>query len=232
MEKHNVSKLIGSAPGYVGYDEGGQLTEKVRRKPYSVVLFDEVEKAHPEVFNILLQILEDGRLTDSHGRVVSFKNTIVIMTSNIGAQEIGKMRAPLGFGTSSSREEAKYENMKERQMDALKEAMKPELINRIDEIIFFHRLTKDDIEKIADIMFASLEKRLEERSVTVEMSEEAKDYIVGEGYNEEYGARPLRRTIQRLVEDRLSEMLLSGRISDGDKVAVTVKDGTLDFEKK
>ena len=232
MEKHNVSKLIGSAPGYVGYDEGGQLTEKVRRKPYSVVLFDEVEKAHPEVFNILLQILEDGRLTDSHGRVVSFKNTIVIMTSNIGAQEIGKMRAPLGFGTSSSREEAEYENMKERQMEALKEAMKPELINRIDEIIFFHRLTKDDIEKIADIMFASLEKRLEERSVTVEMSEEAKDYIVGEGYNEEYGARPLRRTIQRLVEDRLSEMLLSGRISDGDKVAVTVKDGTLDFEKK
>ena len=232
MEKHNVSKLIGSAPGYVGYDEGGQLTEKVRRKPYSVVLFDEVEKAHPEVFNILLQILEDGRLTDSHGRVVSFKNTIVIMTSNIGAQEIGKMRATLGFGTSSSREEAEYENMKERQMEALKEAMKPELINRIDEIIFFHRLTKDDIEKIADIMFASLEKRLEERSVTVEMSEEAKDYIVGEGYNEEYGARPLRRTIQRLVEDRLSEMLLSGRISDGDKVAVTVKDGALDFEKK
>ena len=231
MEKHNVSKLIGSAPGYVGYDEGGQLTEKVRRKPYSVVLFDEVEKAHPEVFNILLQILEDGRLTDSHGRVVSFKNTIVIMTSNIGAQEIGKMRAPLGFGTSSSREEAEYENMKERQMEALKEAMKPELINRIDEIIFFHRLTKEDIEKIADIMFASLEKRLEERSVTVEMSEEAKDYIVGEGYNEEYGARPLRRTIQRLVEDRLSEMLLSGRISDGDKVAVTVKDGALDFEK-
>ena len=232
MEKHNVSKLIGSAPGYVGYDEGGQLTEKVRRKPYSVVLFDEVEKAHPDVFNILLQILEDGRLTDSHGRVVSFKNTIVIMTSNIGAQEIGRMRAPLGFGTSSSREEAEYENMKERQMEALKEAMKPELINRIDEIIFFHRLTKDDIEKIADIMFASLEKRLEERSVTVEMSEEAKDYIVGEGYNEEYGARPLRRTIQRLVEDRLSEMLLSGRISDGDKVAVTIKDGTLDFEKK
>ena len=156
MEKHNVSKLIGSAPGYVGYDEGGQLTEKVRRKPYSVVLFDEVEKAHPEVFNILLQILEDGRLTDSHGRVVSFKNTIVIMTSNIGAQEVGRMRAPLGFGTGSSRADAEYESMKERQMDALKEAMKPELINRIDEIIFFHRLGKDDLEKIADIMFAAV----------------------------------------------------------------------------
>lgn len=153
------------------------------------------------------------------------------MTSNIGAQEIGKMRAPLGFGTSSGREEAEYENMKERQMDALKEAMKPELINRIDEIIFFHRLTRDDLEKIADIMFASLEKRLDERSVTVTVSREAKDYIVGEGYNEEYGARPLRRTIQRLVEDRLSEMLLTGRISDGDKVNVVMRDGELCFDK-
>ena len=232
MEKHNVSKLIGSAPGYVGYDEGGQLTEKVRRKPYSVVLFDEVEKAHPEVFNILLQILEDGRLTDSHGRVVSFKNTIVIMTSNIGAQEVGRMRAPLGFGTGSSRADAEYESMKERQMDALKEAMKPELINRIDEIIFFHRLGKDDLEKIADIMFAALEKRLAERNVTVELDPSAKDLIVGEGYNEEYGARPLRRTIQRLVEDRLSEMILSGSVTDGDSVRVTAKDGALSFEKK
>ena len=232
MEKHNVSKLIGSAPGYVGYDEGGQLTEKVRRKPYSVVLFDEIEKAHPEVFNILLQLLEDGRLTDSHGRVVSFKNTIVIMTSNIGAQEIGKMRAPLGFASSDNRAAADYENMKERQMDALKEAMKPELINRIDEIIFFHRLTKDDLEKIADIMFASLSKRLEERNVNVTIADEAKDFIVGEGYNEEYGARPLRRTIQRLVEDKLSEMLLTGAIADGDSVAVEVKDGALSFRKK
>ena len=234
MEKHNVSKLIGSAPGYVGYDEGGQLTEKVRRKPYSVVLFDEVEKAHPEVFNILLQILEDGRLTDSHGRVVSFKNTIVIMTSNIGAQEVGRMRAPLGFGTGSSRADAEYESMKERQMDALKEAMKPELINRIDEIIFFHRLGKDDLEKIADIMFAALEKRLAERNVTVELDPSAKELVVGEGYNEEYGARPLRRTIQRLVEDRLSEMILSGSVTDGDSVSVrvTAKDGALSFEKK
>ena len=232
MEKHNVSKLIGSAPGYVGFDEGGQLTEKVRRKPYSVVLFDEVEKAHPEVFNILLQILEDGRLTDSHGRVVSFKNTIVIMTSNIGAQEIGKMHAPLGFGTSDGKAAAEYEDKKERQMNALKEAMKPELINRIDEIIFFHRLTKDDIRQIADIMFSALEKRLEERNVTVSISEEAKDFIVGEGYNEEYGARPLRRTVQRLVEDKLSEMLLAGKITDGDKVSVTLKDGALDFAKQ
>ena len=231
MEKHNVSKLIGSAPGYVGYDEGGQLTEKVRRKPYSVVLFDEVEKAHPEVFNILLQILEDGRLTDSHGRVVSFKNTIVIMTSNIGASEIAAAKAPLGFGTGASKEEAAYENMKERQMQALKEAMKPELINRIDEIIFFHRLTKDDIEKISAIMFASLSKRLEERDISVTITQAAKDYIVSQGYNEEYGARPLRRTIQRLVEDKLSEMLLSGEIGSGDKVNIDCVDGALTFKK-
>ena len=231
MEKHNVSKLIGSAPGYVGYDEGGQLTEKVRRKPYSVVLFDEIEKAHPEVFNILLQILEDGRLTDSHGRTVSFRNTIVIMTSNIGASEIGKMRAPLGFGTADSKEQADYENKKEKQMQALKEAMKPELINRIDEIIFFHRLTRDDLEKIADIMFAALEKRLEERGITLALDEAAKEFIVKEGYNEEYGARPLCRTIQRLVEDKMSELILAGKIADGDKVAATVKDGALDFQK-
>lgn len=229
MEKHNVSKLIGSAPGYVGYDEGGQLTEKVRRKPYSVVLFDEVEKAHPEVFNILLQILEDGRLTDSHGRTVNFKNTIIIMTSNIGAAEIGKMKAPLGFGAESAAAESRYEAMKERQMDALREAMKPELINRIDEIIFFHRLTKADIEKISAIMFRSLDKRLEERNIRVELTEEAKDFIVAQGYSEEYGARPLRRTIQRLVEDKLSEMLLAGELVMNDRVKVTVENGELKF---
>lgn len=231
MEKHNVSKLIGSAPGYVGYDEGGQLTEKVRRKPYSVVLFDEIEKAHPEVFNILLQILEDGRLTDSHGRVVSFKNTIVIMTSNIGAAEIAKTKAPLGFGTGSDKAAAEYENMRERQMQALKEAMKPELINRIDEIIFFHRLTKEDIEKISAIMFSALSKRLYERDITITITDAAKDFIVGQGYNEEYGARPLRRTIQRLVEDKLSEMLLSGEIGGGDKVTIDVDGGALTFKK-
>ena len=230
-EKHNVSKLIGSAPGYVGYDEGGQLTEKVRRKPYSVVLFDEIEKAHPEVFNILLQILEDGRLTDSHGRVVSFKNTIIIMTSNIGAAEIGRMKAPLGFGVQSEKAASEYEAMKERQMQALKESMKPELINRIDEIIIFHKLTKEDIEKISSIMFQSLSKRLSERGITLELTQEAKDFIVGQGYNEEYGARPLRRTIQRLVEDKLSEMLLAGEIGMGDKVKVTADADKLVFEK-
>jgi ATP-dependent Clp protease ATP-binding subunit ClpC len=223
MEKHNVSKLIGSAPGYVGFEEGGQLTEKVRRKPYSVILFDEIEKAHPEVFNILLQILEDGRLTDSHGRVVSFKNTVIIMTSNIGASEISKMKAPLGFNSGETRANDDYEAMKERQMNALKDAMKPELINRIDEIIIFRRLSKDNIEVIAELMFTALKKRLDEKDITLNLTDNAKKYIVSQGYNEEYGARPLRRAIQRLVEDKLSEMVLTGTLLDGDKV-------TVDFE--
>ena len=178
-----------------------------------------------------MQILEDGRLTDSHGRVVSFKNTIVIMTSNIGAAEIAKTKAPLGFGTGSDKAAAEYENMRERQMQALKEAMKPELINRIDEIIFFHRLTKEDIEKISAIMFSALSKRLYERDITITITDAAKDFIVGQGYNEEYGARPLRRTIQRLVEDKLSEMLLSGEIGGGDKVTIDVDGGALTFKK-
>jgi ATP-dependent Clp protease ATP-binding subunit ClpC len=229
MEKENVSKLIGSAPGYVGFEEGGQLTEKVRRKPYSVVLFDEVEKAHPEVFNILLQILEDGRLTDSHGRAVSFKNTIIILTSNIGAGEIARMRQPLGF-SAQSEEVSDYEIMKEKQMDALRRAMKPELINRIDEIIIFRRLSKQNIDTIADLMFALLNKRLDEKNISSEVSEEAKKLIVAKGYDEEYGARPLRRTIQRLIEDRLSEMLLSGEIVSGDKVDIGVQNGELSFK--
>ena len=220
MEKHNVSRLIGSAPGYVGFEEGGQLTEKVRRKPYSVILFDEIEKAHPDVFNILLQILEDGRLTDSHGRVVSFKNTVIIMTSNIGANEISKMKAPLGFSGGESKANDDYEMMKEKQMQALKDAMKPELINRIDEIIIFRRLSKENIEVIADLMFAGLKKRLEEKDITLNLTDRAKTYIVSQGFSEEYGARPLRRAIQRLVEDKLSEMVLTGALGDGDKINV------------
>ena len=220
MEKHNVSRLIGSAPGYVGYEEGGQLTEKVRRKPYSVILFDEIEKAHPDVFNILLQILEDGRLTDSHGRVVSFKNTVIIMTSNIGASDISKMKAPLGFSGGESKATDDYEMMKDKQMKALKDAMKPELINRIDEIIIFRRLTKENIEIIADLMFANLKKRLDEKDITLNLTDRAKTYIVSQGYNEEYGARPLRRAIQRLVEDKLSEMVLTGNLTDGDTIHI------------
>lgn len=226
MEKSNVSKLIGSAPGYVGFDEGGQLTEKVRRKPYSVVLFDEIEKAHPDVFNMLLQILEDGRLTDSHGRTVSFKNTIIIMTSNIGAGELNRTQR-LGFGS-----EDEYDDVRDRQINALKEVMKPEFINRIDEIVVFAPLEKQDVEKIADIMLKNLEKRLDEHGITLEIDKEAKAYLVDKGYDKEYGARPMRRTIQRRVEDKLSEEILLGNVKENSVVKISLKDGELSFENE
>lgn len=226
MEKSNVSKLIGSAPGYVGFDEGGQLTEKVRRKPYSVVLFDEIEKAHPDVFNMLLQILEDGRLTDSHGRTVSFKNTIIIMTSNIGAGELNRTQR-LGFGSKDE-----YDDVRDRQINALKEVMKPEFINRIDEIVVFAPLEKQDVEKIADIMLKNLEKRLEEHGITLEIDKEAKAYLVDKGYDKEYGARPMRRTIQRRVEDKLSEEILLGNVKENSVVKISLKDGELSFENE
>ena len=226
MEKSNVNKLIGSAPGYVGFDEGGQLTEKVRRKPYSVVLFDEIEKAHPDVFNMLLQILEDGRLTDSHGRTVSFKNTIIIMTSNIGAGELNRTQR-LGFGS-----EDEYDDVRDRQINALKEVMKPEFINRIDEIVVFAPLEKQDVEKIADIMLKNLEKRLEEHGITLEIDKEAKAYLVDKGYDKEYGARPMRRTIQRRVEDKLSEEILLGNVKENSVVKISLNDGELSFENE
>ena len=226
MEKSNVSKLIGSAPGYVGFDEGGQLTEKVRRKPYSVVLFDEIEKAHPDVFNMLLQILEDGRLTDSHGRTVSFKNTVIIMTSNVGAGELNRTQR-LGFGS-----EDEYDDVRDRQINALKEVMKPEFINRIDEIVVFAPLEKQDVEKIADIMLKNLEKRLEEHGITLEIDKEAKAYLVDKGYDKEYGARPMRRTIQRRVEDKLSEEILLGNVKENSVVKISLKDGELSFENE
>ena len=229
MDKSDVSKLIGSAPGYVGYDEaGGQLTEKVRRKPYSVVLFDEIEKAHPDVFNILLQVLDDGRLTDSHGRTVSFKNTIIIMTSNIGAGEIKNTK--LGF--SNNNEEADYEAMKERQMDALKRAMKPEFINRIDDVIIFRSLNKKDIRSIADVQIAKLVKRLNEQNIKVEVTDAAKDFVAEKGFNSEYGARPLNRAIQKYIEDAMSEQILMNKIKIGQDIVVDVKDGELTFEPK
>ncbi len=227
MDKMNVSKLIGSAPGYVGYDEGGQLTEKVRRKPYSVVLFDEIEKAHPEVFNILLQILEDGRLTDSHGRTVSFKNTIIIMTSNIGANEIKSQK--LGFGANAQDD---YENMKDKQMEALKRAMKPEFINRIDDIIIFRALQKEDMMQIANLMIDNLIVRLKERDINISVSDSAKQYIIDKGYNAEYGARPLRRAIQKYIEDELSEQILKENFAIGDNVQVELQDDKLVFSKK
>lgn len=229
MEKDSVSRLIGSAPGLVGFEEGGQLTEKVRRKPYSVVLFDEIEKGHPDIFNILLQILEDGILTDSHCRTVSFKNTVVILTSNIGAKEASAPQRTLGFASEKAVEN-ESERVRQSHVQALKGAMKPEIINRIDEIVVFKKLDKASLLKIADLMFASLEKRLESKDISVTITQSAKDYIVSEGYDAEYGARPLRRTLQRLVEDKLSEKLIRAEISSGDKVKIDFDGNNLVFE--
>ena len=223
MEKHSVSRLVGSPPGYVGYEEGGQLTQKVRNKPYSVVLFDEVEKAHPDVFNILLQILDDGRLTDSNGRVVNFKNTIIVMTSNAGASTITSKRS-LGFGGSveTTRD---YEAMKERVMAEVKDTFRPEFINRIDDLIVFHALEPDDIRRIAALMLGSVSKRLAERGMQLSYGDDVIALLAEEGYDANYGARPLRRTIQRSVEDALSEEIIAGKIALGDRVELYVDDG-------
>lgn len=229
MEKHSTAKIIGAPPGYVGYDDGsGQLTEKVRRKPYSVILFDEIEKAHPDVFNILLQILDDGRLTDSRGRVVDFKNTIIIMTSNNGVSQIKKMNK-LGFNDGG--DEA-YEDMKDKLMESLKESFKPEFLNRVDDIIIFHQLTKEDTRCIAKILVDGLAKRIEENGMSLEVSDKALDYLAEKGYDKEYGARPLKRTIQRLVEDRLSEEILKNTVSKGQKVVVDFDGADLTFTNK
>lgn len=221
MEKHSTSRLVGSPPGYVGYDEGGQLTEKVRRKPYSVILLDEIEKAHPDVFNILLQVLEDGRLTDSKGRTVDFRNTIVIMTSNIGAESL-KRNKYVGFNVQDSNQD--YKDMKDKVLEELKKAFRPEFINRVDEIIVFHALEKEHLGKIVDLLLNTLLKRLQEQEIELELTESARDKIVEEGNDPEYGARPLRRAIQKNIEDLLSEELLKGNISSGQKVFIDVED--------
>ena len=225
MEAHTVSKLIGSPPGYVGFDEGGQLTEQVRRKPYSVVLFDEIEKAHPEVLNALLQILDDGRLTDSKGRTVSFKNTIIIMTSNIGANEI-KQHKKLGFGGETQEKISE----KEIYMEALKKRFKPELINRIDVICIFETLSKQDLIKIAHILLNNINKRLEARGLTLEIPDDVVEYIVGKGSNMEYGARPLRRYIEQQIEDRIAEKLLLGELEEKGKIKVFLNGDQIDFK--
>ena len=222
MEKHNTSRLVGSPPGYVGHDEGGQLTEKVRRKPYSVILLDEIEKAHPEVFNILLQVLEDGFLTDSKGRRVDFRNTAIIMTSNVGAQAL-KQEKSLGF--TANLEEARYKDMKSKVLEELKKSFRPEFLNRIDETIVFHSLEKSHIAKIVSLMAGELQKRLKEQEIEFELSEKAMEKIAEEGFDPEYGARPLRRALQKQVEDRLSEELLRGTISKGQSVLLEVEDG-------
>ncbi|MPM21138.1 Negative regulator of genetic competence ClpC/MecB [bioreactor metagenome] len=232
MEKHSVSKLVGSPPGYVGFDDGGQLTEKIRRKPYSVVLFDEIEKAHPDVFNILLQILDDGRLTDAKGRTVDFKNTVIIMTSNVGASTIKKQRT-LGFASNSSNEEKdEYEKMKENVMAELKQTFRPEFLNRIDEIIVFHSLSKDNIKQIVSLMIDNLSKRLEQLNIKIELDEKAKEFLAEAGFDPVYGARPLQREIRRKIEDRLSEELLKGSVQKSDTIKISAENNELIFSNE
>ncbi|WP_066496480.1 ATP-dependent Clp protease ATP-binding subunit [Abyssisolibacter fermentans] len=234
MEKHSVSKLVGSPPGYVGYEEAGQLTEKVRRKPYSVILFDEIEKAHPDVFNILLQILDDGRLTDSKGRVVDFKNSVIIMTSNVGASTIKKQKT-LGFAVSENEEEAQkneYEKMKENVMDELRRTFRPEFLNRIDEVIVFHSLNEDHINEIVKLMIIDLQKRLEKLDIKIEVTELAMKHIAKEGFNPVYGARPLKRSVRKLIEDKLSEEILKGDIEKSDNIVIDYKGEDLKFTTK
>lgn len=232
MEPHSVSKLIGSPPGYVGFDEGGQLTEKIRRKPYSVILFDEIEKAHPDVMNMLLQILEDGRLTDSQGRTVNFKNTVVIMTSNIGARLITDKKS-LGFVNKNDNKngEKEYEDIKKEVMEALKKELRPEFINRIDEIIVFHKLSEEEISKIIDIMLNGVIKRLKEQRIIIELEPEVKQIIAQKGIDKAFGARPLRRTIQSLLEDRLAEEILDGKLEKNKLVKIGVENGKIISKK-
>ena len=230
MEKHSTAKLIGSPPGYVGYDDGGHLTELIRKKPYSVVLFDEIEKAHPDVFNIMLQILDDGRLTDSKGRHINFKNTIIIMTSNVGASMI-TTTSRLGFSTSDDESKDKYEKLKETVTEEMKKAFRPEFLNRIDETIVFAHLTQEEIRQIVDLMLKDLFKRLAERELSVEVTDEVKDHLAKNGYSEAYGARPLRRLIQRKIEDNLAEEILSGKYAPGDTIRITLVDDKIAFEK-
>jgi ATP-dependent Clp protease ATP-binding subunit ClpC len=231
MERHTTARLVGSPPGYVGYDEGGQLTEAIRRRPYSVVLFDEIEKAHPEVFNMLLQILEDGRLADAKGKQVNFANTIVIMTSNIGVSNLQQATTSLGFQPSmpvgTTQEEKEHSKMREKIMDDLKKTFRPEFLNRVDAVVVFKALSPEEMRRIVDILVQKVAERLEQHEMKLEVTTEAKDYLAKEGYDKLYGARPLRRVIQRQIEDPLSETLLSTKFSAGDSILVEVGDGQL-----
>jgi len=232
MEKHTVSRLIGSPPGYVGYDEGGQLTEKVRRKPYAVVLFDEVEKAHPDVFNVMLQVLDDGQLTDGQGRTVDFKNTVIIMTSNVGARNISEKKKTLGFAPSEGEFSREQESIREQVMTELKQSFRPEFLNRIDDMIVFSQLKKEDIKQIALRMTESVRARLSDLGITLSFGEDALDLLAEKGFDTAYGARPLRRAIQSMVEDVLAEKMLAEEFTKGDSVLVTAADGALVFEKQ
>ncbi len=222
MEKHAVARMIGAPPGYVGYEEGGQLTEAVRRRPYSVILFDEIEKAHPDVFNVLLQILDDGRLTDSKGRVVDFKNTVLIMTSNLGSREI----------QASTENPLADRNIRTDVLQVLRDHFKPEFLNRIDDIVVFEQLSKDEIAKIIDVQLEKLRKNLEERGIAIELDQSARDLLVQEGYDPVYGARPLKRAIQSLIQNPLAVKLLNGEIGSGQTVRVLAEDGEMKFVPK
>jgi len=228
MEPHTVARLFGSPPGYVGYDEGGQLTEQVRRRPYSVILLDEVEKAHPEVFNALLQIMDDGRLTDGQGRTVDFKNTVVIMTSNAGSAEL-KRAVRIGFSQRKGDEERdeQHEVMRSKAMEGLKRMFRPEFINRIDQIVVFHSLGKAELYTIVDLLLAQVRSRLSEQKIDLVVSDEARDFLLREGFDEEYGARPLRRAIQTYVDDTLADALLAGEIAPDQTALLTVRDGQM-----
>ena len=228
MELHSVSKLIGSPPGYVGYDDGGQLTERVRRRPYCIILLDEIEKAHPDVFNLLLQVLEDGRLTDSQGRTVDFRNTVIIMTSNAGAPRTQQAHA-VGFGTAE--DALTHERLRETMMAELKKTFRPEFLNRVDEIIVFRPLAREETRAITRLMLETVKARLRERGIALTVTPEAEDLLSGAGFDPLYGARPLRRAIQHQVEDSLSEEILSGRVSLGDAVTASAEDGKLVFRK-
>ncbi len=231
MEKHTVSRLIGSPPGYVGYDEGGQLTEKVRRKPYAVVLFDEIEKAHPDVFNVMLQVLDDGQLTDGQGRTVDFKNTVIIMTSNVGARNISEKKKQMGFVTEETEFIRTQENIRENVMNELKQTFRPEFLNRIDDIIVFSQLQQEDIRQIALRLTAQVRSRLADMGITLNLTDSALDLLAEKGFDPTFGARPLKRAIQTLMEDPLAEQMLAGNFVKGDTVSVTAKDGKLEFAK-
>ena len=229
MEKHNVSRLVGAPAGYVGYDEGGKLTEAVRHKPYSIVLFDEIEKAHPEVFNILLQILEDGYLTDAKGRQVNFRNTIIILTSNLGTSEINKAGA-IGFNVKKD-SERDYETLKEKVMEIVNKELRPEFINRLDSIIVFRPLNKHSVAKIVDLNLSELSSRLRKQEIEIKVTSEVKEFIARTGFSEEYGARGIRRAIAENLEDPISEAILTGKYSSGDKISAYLVDGKIVFRK-
>ena len=231
MEKHSVSRLVGSPPGYVGYDEGGQLTEAVRRKPYSVILFDEIEKAHPDVFNMLLQVLDDGRLTDGKGKTVNFKNAVIIMTSNVGATRLDK-RNTIGFAHDTDEQKQEYERMREIIEEELKQTFRPEFLNRVDDIIVFAHLEPENIRKIVDIMVKDLVHRLKGLEIDIEITDRAADYIGEKGFDKVFGARPLERTLQNMIENELSEEILKGTIERDDAIVIDYEDDKVTFSKK